>query len=378
MHRKNVPTLEDMAYNMLVKQGIFNIKVPINSTVAYQQKTISTIELITFKKLMPNFLQAVIDDDRNTVMEILDSNPELLLINDLPENLVIESKLTFQKFYAENPLKLAVKRKQIRMLELLLYYYDKLPQTDDMIAVKVESLSCWKYYEIKKNRDNEDEIVIPEDYLIYATSLIDIFKNETFPNGIKGELSNETELALSSLFNLLLPRKAVKLDDYLDVELLLLAIYQIYRDNYFSFNYNWNQLDTFCIRVIGLIQSLLIPETAEVFCESLENAVAEMNQGKEHKISQNAQEYQLQNGFKFYRSSRDSRYGLGFDFLCGLFGACSWETLCKNEGAIRLSVGWNSIRSFGKILSSKNNKFSELYTAMIKSIPNQLVNNCRI
>ncbi len=52
------------------------------------------------------FMQAVIDDDRDTVRVLLELNPALLLAE--PNEMVIESQLTWQRFYAENALAMAV------------------------------------------------------------------------------------------------------------------------------------------------------------------------------------------------------------------------------------------------------------------------------
>jgi hypothetical protein len=54
-------------------------------------------------------LQAVVDDKKDIVKMILDAKPELLL--EEPRNLVIESKYTWQKFCAEEALKMALKRR---------------------------------------------------------------------------------------------------------------------------------------------------------------------------------------------------------------------------------------------------------------------------
>ncbi len=142
------------------------------------------------------FLQAVINDDIETVKKCLDAEPDLIA-GQPDKNLVIESKLTWQKFYAESALTMAVKRKQIKMVELLLPYYDKLEQTEDIIKAKTEALSAWVFYETKKNAQNENEIVIPEEYAAYAQSLIDAFKEETFPNGIPGVNGIPINVALS-------------------------------------------------------------------------------------------------------------------------------------------------------------------------------------
>ncbi len=297
------------------------------------------------------FLQAVMDDDIETVKKCLDAEPDL--ISGQPDkNLVIESKLTWQKFYAESALTMAVKRKQIKMIELLLPYYDKLEQTEDVIKVKTEALSAWVFYETKKNAQNEDEIIIPEDYAAYAQSLIEAFKEESFPHGIPGyagvpmniALSEKTDSALESLFNLLLPKKAVKLDNYIDPELFLLALYKTYRGNFNAFQ-NWEQRDAFCIRMIGLAQNVLSPETAKIFCEGLYYVVEE-----NRKISGRADSLKLLDGGTFYRPSRASRSGFGFEYFAEADGAIAMD------GA----GGWAESRRFGKSMSSKSNKLSEI------------------
>lgn len=280
-----------------------------------------------FKKLMAKFLQAVVDDDRDTVTAILDVNPELVFIDPSP-NLIIESQLTWQKFYAENSLQMAIKCKQIEMIKILLLYYDKLEQTEEVINTKIRALSAWEAYEIQKNAEGEDEIVIPPEYASLSQSLIDAFKEETFPNGIPGNdgtamnvaLGEKTELALSSLLDILVPKSAVMLDEHIDIELLLLAILKAYRDNFTSFNYNWNRLDAFSIRVIGLIQSALPAEAGKLWCEGLADVVAAIELKQEKQISARAVSRRLITGESLYRSSRAARVGIGFYFLCGVFG----------------------------------------------------------
>ncbi len=67
---------------------------------------------------------------------------------------------------------------------------------------------------------------------------------------------------------MLLPEQAVKLDDYFDIELLFYAVCKMY-DEQFNVFADWNQRQAFCIRVMGIIQSVLPPETAKVLCEGL-------------------------------------------------------------------------------------------------------------
>jgi hypothetical protein len=263
--------------------------------------------------------QAVIDDDRETIKKLLDGNPSLVFYTP-SKGIVIESQLTWQRFYlTENVFTIAAKRKQLDVLAFLDSYCDQIKPINniDPAAARTEALSAWTFYKMRTNKKGEEEIVIPKDYADYAQELIDVFKKETFPGG---KLSDDTEVALVSLFDRLLPEKAVRLDGYLDPELLLLAVYRAYRDNFTSFNYNWNQLDAFCIRVIGLIQSVQTPGTAKIICEGLDDVVAAEEKGIKKEISTRATEHKLKRGQSFYRSSRDSLTGLGSDYFVGIYG----------------------------------------------------------
>lgn len=327
---RKVPTLKDTAFKALTKQGLF--REDIKATyISPGQITIEgkngLFPSVFVDKVTQRFLQAVINDDRETVAAMLDKMPQLLLVTPDP-GLVIESQHTWQKFYAEPALTMACKLKQIKMTELLLSYYDKLPQDDDVIKAKTAGLCAWKPYVTEENADDETVILIPQEYASLAQSLVDAFREETFPNGIPGEnniprnieLSEPTEAALLSLLDILVPKQAVKLDECIDAELLLLAIYQAYVNNFDTFNQNWNKLDALCIRVMGLIQSALIPETGKIFCESLYDVVIEMDRGKVREISPMANAHMLKGGEKFYRENRDSRDGNGFEFLCDVIG----------------------------------------------------------
>jgi len=323
---RQISKLNDRAYDVLKKSqsdylktnGFFSADIFSISSDAPSQLR-AAIEIAN-RVTLAIFLQAVIDDDTETVKKCLDAEPDL--ISGQPDkNLVIESKLTWQKFYAEAALTMAVKRKQIKMIELLLPYYDKLEQTEDVLKSRAEALSAWVFYETKKNAQNEDEIVIPEEYAVYAQSLIDVFKEENFPHGIPGKkagvpmnvaLSEKTDSALESFLNILLPKKAVKLDDYIDPELFLLALYNAFRDNIDVYVFqNREQNNAFCVRIIGLAQNILPPEIAKIFCEGLYDVVEE-----NRKISGRADSLKLLDGKAFYRGGRDIRSGLGFEYFC--------------------------------------------------------------
>lgn len=269
---------------------------------------------LAYKKLA----QAVIDDDRVTMKKLLDNNPSLVLF--VPSKGVeIESQLTWQRFYLiENVLTIAAKRKQIDVLDFLKSYCDHIKPLNnvDPITARTDALSAWTCYEMQTNEKNEEKIVIPKEYADLAQELINVFKKETFPGGKPGDI---TEIALVSLFDRLLPEKAQKLDDYLDPELLLLAVHQAYRDNFASFNYNGQQIDAVYIRIIGLIESIQTPETAKIICAGLGDCISNEKRMQE-EISLRAREYQLKGGQPFYRSGRRSHDGVGSSYFAGIFG----------------------------------------------------------
>lgn len=364
------PSLQDLAYTVLEKQGLFSILIPENATSAYKNKVALFYQQNIISKLMPEFLQAVVDDDRKKVSALLDKCPELLVVTP-DENLVIESKLTWQKFYAEKALNMAAKRKQFFMFNLLLSYFNKLNQDDNAVkAARAEGISAWKCYDMQNTK-----IIIPEEYTYYLKSLINIISREVFPNeqtitswaqefsnGTRTgkRLSEEAEFALTTLLNMLIPNKAVKLDDYLDVELFLLAAYEI------RTNLNWARHSAFCIRVIGLIQGVLPPDTQKIFCTGL----ADMAKSMKAAIKQGdnitgctpfsvlPKQHKLTSGEEIYRSSRDSQLGLGFKFLFGMI-ACKGRYDCAPETGCNIRDDWREYMKhkqqfFEKLCSHSN------------------------
>lgn len=286
--------------------------------------------------------QAVIDDDRELIKKILNGNPKILL---LTPNVVIESKLTWQKFYPANPLAMAVKRKQIKMIQLLLSYYDKLPQTEAVQSIKNNALTAWSRVKI----NDETKIIIPQEYTSYMQSLIDLFIQANIPDPTI-TLNEDSESALDIFRQKLLSREPIKLDHYPDVELLLLAAYQTYLANQHAFQ-SWNQAYAFCIRVIGSIQSVLNPETAKIFCEGICNVVKALDYGKDLEISELAKKHKLKGGQSFYRTARDSQHGPGFDYFWGILGL----TFCFPSAELALHFDY-----LAKIYIAKATAFEQL------------------
>lgn len=301
------------------------------------------------RKQVQVFMRAVIDDDRERVKKLLESNPALLLAE--PADMVIESQLTWQRFYAENALAMAAKRRQTEMIKVLLPYYDKLvavcvtpEQKEEMTTAKAQGMSEWDEYKSIQNAAGTTEFVIPPAYADIIQNLINVFSEEALPGDTpEKHLSQTAEAALTQLFDMLLPEKAVKLDDYFDIELLFYAVCKMY-DEQFNVFAECNQRRAFCIRVMGIIQSVLPPETAKVLCEGLYYVVSE---GR--AVGELASSLKLKDGESFYRLSRDSHSGLGFEYLCGRLG------FLVGAGGAWLSACW-----VGKLLSSKNEMYGEL------------------
>lgn len=363
-----IPRLENLAFDALVeKYGLFSMDIPTNLSPIQEQNVVSILETNLIKKLMPIFLQAVIDDDMVTCQKILEETP-LLLLNMPEKDFVIESKLTWQKFIPEPALVMAAKRNQINMFELLLSYTDKLEQTDTVMKAKYEAFSAWISYETTKNKQGfndeiYDKIVIPEKYINYVKSLMTVFKNEDFPNKTLTQLSQKTESVLMSLLDTLIPENAQMLGDYLDHELLLIAACKMF-DKYSYFKsgnqemfQNGKQEDAFCIRVIGLIVSVLQPETAKILCEGLTYL------GRE--ISERAATFRLLKGEPFYRESRESRTGQGFKYLCAPIGCAAGP---GNDGAGHFDLHSVIVQRMQRLCLTKAKKFNQIKDKFIKEM----------
>jgi hypothetical protein len=342
------PRLDELARKALISLGLHNIYnngvvIQEDASEAYRNRAAALLEQTVFDAEVSILLQAVVDDDIAKVKEILNQNPALLLAKSSTP-LMIESKLTWQCFDVslENALSIAVKRKQITMIESLLPYIKQLDQSKDKLGNQpdfdeaMQVLSQWSSSVMHQNK-----FVIPEEYVRYAKSLIDVFTRETFPNGDDNitNLSADTENAMNYLFNsMLLHKKPVKLDNYLDVELFLLAVLKAYVVHFGQFQ-NVEQRNAFCIRVIGLIQSVLSPEIAKIFCQGFYLISPVLDQGKaitEISISDKAKEHKLKgDDTSFYRASRDSHLGLGSEFFCGFYGCGKAILQCK-LGAVNL------------------------------------------
>lgn len=284
------------------------------------------------KHAFTKLLQAVMDDERETVKKILDTKPSFLLEEPVIKE-GVESRKTWQRFHAEKLLKIAIKRRQLGMVELLLPYFEELEKRGVIKDGKKEALEQWDqaYAEVSKQEENLNDFFQP---------LITVILKETFPHGLKGELNEETKETLAAFRKKVLPDEAIWLDDYFDVEQLLIAAYTAY-DNNFNVLQTWERRCLFCICVIGFIQSLITPELAKMFCESL-NDVVENNQ----PIGDRAAALKLVNNTSFYRVSGDSPSGLGRSFMVWLGGGAGRpRTGGGGLGAVRI-VGLDDLKNY--------------------------------
>ena len=302
--------------------------------------------------------QAIIDDERVLVKAMLEKKPELLLFTNY---VFPTSEYTGQRFSTNNHLGLACRRKQIEMVKIITPYFEKLTKDDEQIelaqAIRNAGFGEWKKYET----DARGEILIPAEYQKIINDLMQVFKSENIANGTTDyrTLSPRIETAMESLYNRLLPgykeEEARRLIfNNLDVELLLFAAYKAYDTQFDSFQ-TWEQRNAYCIRVIGIVQSFLSPETAKIFCEGLYYVVEE-----NRDISARAATLKFADGkTSFYSSGPGflaTRSGLGFDHF-----------------VVDLEVGRSAGRCFGKNLSSKNNTIAGLSNACSNNqISNQL------
>ena len=306
------------------------------------------------EEAIKELLQAVIDGQRKKLITILNILPGLLL--ELPpKDFVIESQCTWLKFYAKKAFTMASKRKQINMVKLMIPYFDVLEKKGFISDAKTEILAQWAVDGINT------PLEYPSEYGVFILWLINVFANEHFPNGVNGELSKETEDALDLFFKIIFPEEAIHLEDYIDFEQLLYAAYKVCDMERHSFVYrgfeNREQFYAFAVHVIAFLQSLATPETAYIISKGLYwYYCGDFNLNISAK-SVNA-DLKLSDGKSFYRSSRESRSGLGFDSICSTnwrYGRslCTWPLVNGDKG-------------LSKLLEERSEEFCEIMQRCIK------------
>ncbi len=312
--------------------------------------------------------QAIVDDDIATVKAMLNQKPELLLFQ--PE-VIVTSEYTGQRFSVDgNFLGLACRRKQIEMVKIITRYFDKLQaddeQNDEIAAIKNAGLSQW----LELKTDAKGDIQVPADYQVIIDDLITVFTSEPIAHGTTDfrTLSFDIETAMEVLYDCLLldfkeddisKRRVFSKQNHLDIELLLYAAYKAYDTHFNSFK-TAEQRDAYSIRVIGILQNFLQPETAKIFCEGLYYVVEE-NKAISHKASG----LKLKDGNSFYSGSDFAlRLGLGFERLVASWGRGVLSLEARlSRGFAHLASG-NRRGDLGNLCHKKVQQFSENNTPL--------------
>ena len=290
-----------------------------------------SIKNICRPKLAQELLQAMIDDDHQTVRVILDFDPELLLVEPASVGInEIESKKTWQRFLTERPFIMAQKLKRLAMTKTLLPYFKRL--ASDKKDEKPEIVKQWILPPLASDAEQkEKDEKLQQKYIKeYFEPLIETIATDNDVK-VKWELNSETNLyeahiegmnktteaVLESFRKRLLPDVAIAIDNDVDNEQFQMAVCKAYEILFDKFK-NWDQRNVFTICVIGFGESLSAPELGASYCEGLYDVV-----NYKKPISARAQSHKMADGRDLYRLSRDSLSGLGFSFRGSIFGLVS-------------------------------------------------------
>ena len=303
-----------------------NLKLSQASSVLFHKS--QTIISIQVRRLMPLFLSAIIDDNRDAVTEMLMQCPELLLLD--PQQFMIkpiQSQYTWQTFKPMNPLVFALARNQVEMIKVMKPFMDQLVEQGS--DEKIQAL--WQQAEqIRKIQQHRAKS-------FNFKQLIEVLSHETFANGtgMQNPLSEATENALKEFRNTVLPQANITPFNYYDIEQLLLTAMQAYDTHFDDFGgeHQWDRRDQYWVKVIGFIQSLLSPEDAKVWCEGIYYVANDTDR----QISERAAVLFFRGAQNFYRSSSDDLRGLGRTFAGGGLGEC-WAAFDVVSGGWVASV----------------------------------------
>lgn len=281
------------------------------------------------KRNLKRLLEAMLGDDEKTVIQIIQTKRELLSLEPSQLGITeIECKKTWIRYRTEKVFMMALKLKRLDMIKIMYPHMDKLSE--------IEKAECEKQIE-KLSQKNE---ILQQKYIEeHFVALIKIFSEDN-SIAVKYIKNNATKLwealiinaeekttsAIYAFRTLLLPTAAVTIDNYIvDIEQFLIAAMKAFESHcdksanpklYFR---NDNQKKAYAIWVIGFIQSLLGPDLGKIYCQGI--YVASKFQSLSKKAASFKLEEEKDGGRSFYRSSRESHSGLGFNFLCNDTGA---------------------------------------------------------
>lgn len=216
------------------------------------------------------------------------------------------------------------------MVELILRYFKQLNNSRFEIMEQYEV--AWKGRNIIQEKVKEGE------------SDLKLLINEIK----KGK--KEGDEAISNFREKYLPKNAIRLNEYVDVEALLDKASNIY-SNEFK-NLNDDQCVQYCVKVIGFIQSLLTPETAKKLCRDRLDYIEGFKRFIFFK--------QLDSVYQFYRNSSSCVEGLGYE---------SYVTM-NGEEMIEILSGPNFFSSW---TTYYNNKLRNLNSVMLHAFDSEKI-----
>ncbi len=286
--------------------------------------------------------QAIVDDDRDTVKSMLDLKPELLLFQP---DVIVTSQYTGQQFSVDgNFLGLACRRRQIEMVKIIKSAFERLQQNEAEIIeinkMRDEGLSEWVEYAT----DNNGQIKVPRSYQCFINHIILVCNPVNFPVDRNGNqiLNSRVEEVMEIAYENVIQDFVLTKKNHWDVEMLLYAAYKTYEATPCPLEtIELRQL--FCIRMIGLLQSILSPETAKIFCFGLNNSI------KTTQINSKANQLITSDNHRFYDAHNSARSSCGFKYF---IGTCGRALLHEHAQA--------DIK-FGRFLWDKNTQYLGLF-----------------
>jgi hypothetical protein len=276
---------------------------------------------LVLQRMLKSFLQAVVDDDRNTVQATLDSRPELLLEN-FENRPAIESQLTWQVFTAEPVVKILIKRGQIEMLKCILPYFEKLERKGALVQAKHYVLKQIEqaHEEMQQQplldldalvtqiTDGLDEITIGD----MTSHIIDKFNGGIPERPVTEWTGERLKEKIQSFRDTLLPQKAVSLSNYYNIELHLYAsiaaseqLYQL--EGFDNMGQNLSIAVYYQMMVVGFLQSLVNPELAK----TIQAGIEEVLDGKTTAEASQLKPKNPHSQEDYYRE-KESEEGLGY------------------------------------------------------------------
>lgn len=244
----------------------------------------------------PALAKAVIEDNDDAVCQLTAKNPSLILFSP-DRKLQVSCCLPryarrIQTYLLdENALTLAVKCKNLNMFHRLLSMTRRI-STEDFDATISFAFASWQNYPLKQDEQGQLVVTPPNEYVKQAKRLLDmIWENKKIKQVIR------EVIALRDSFN---PNEAIPLNDLDNVELFVIALYQVFYDKYTEITsysnddqeiiINLNKLSAFCYHVLYPMKQLL---RFRIDLSQLHNAQSEFHLGSQFfkRLAKNDQSF---------------------------------------------------------------------------------------